>query len=141
MSRAGEYLLSWGDRLLEMAFDRKAAMDKLRALQLPITRHLYFLAAYPDHEAAAGWTQELQAWQDDLVQYNRAKSKSGVNYSPAILLRSLWTEPLSTDGDRATVARIAKRKGLPDVAVDPVALKALVDKFINCILTGVEFQP
>jgi hypothetical protein len=55
------------DRLDEMAFRRKAVIDKLRALQTPINSHVLKIIVWPDAPEVRHWKSELIAWGDDLA--------------------------------------------------------------------------
>jgi hypothetical protein len=55
------------DRLDEMAFRRKAVIDKLRAWQTPINSHVLKMIVWPDIEEVRHWKSELIAWGDDLA--------------------------------------------------------------------------
>ena len=55
------------DRLDEMAFRRRAIIDKLRALQTPINSHALKIIVYPDSQDVSHWKHELIAWGDDLA--------------------------------------------------------------------------
>ena len=54
-------------RLEEMAFRRKAIVDKLRALQGPIIDHALKIIVYPDAADVQHWKRELAAWGNDLA--------------------------------------------------------------------------
>jgi hypothetical protein len=55
------------DRLDEMAFRRKAIIDKLRALQTPINSQVLKIIVWPDAQEAPHWKRELIGWGDDLA--------------------------------------------------------------------------
>jgi len=54
-------------RLEEMAFRRKAIVDKLHALQGPIIAHALKIIVYPDAQDVPHWKRELAAWGNDLA--------------------------------------------------------------------------
>jgi hypothetical protein len=56
-----------GARLDEMAFRRKAVIDKLHALQGPIIDHAVKIIVYPDAPEVPHWKRELAAWGNDLA--------------------------------------------------------------------------
>jgi hypothetical protein len=49
-------------RIDEMAFRRKAIIDKLRGLQSPINSHALKIIAYPDSQDVPHWRRELIVW-------------------------------------------------------------------------------
>jgi hypothetical protein len=55
-------------RIDEMAFRRKAIIDKLRALQPQINSHILKIIAYPDSQEVPHWKHELGAWGNDLTR-------------------------------------------------------------------------
>lgn len=54
-------------RLEEMAFRRKAIVDKLHGLQGPIIDHALKIIVYPDAQDVPHWKRELAAWGNDLA--------------------------------------------------------------------------
>jgi hypothetical protein len=54
-------------RLFEMAFERKAIIDKLRAFQPQINRHAFKIIIWPDAQEATHWKHELTVWGNDLA--------------------------------------------------------------------------
>jgi hypothetical protein len=55
-------------RVDEMAFRRRAIVEKLRALQPQISSHALKIIAYPDSHDIAHWKRELGAWGNDLAR-------------------------------------------------------------------------
>ena len=55
-------------RIDEMAFRRKAIIEKLRGLQPQINSHILKIIAYPDSQEVPHWKHELGAWGNDLTR-------------------------------------------------------------------------
>jgi hypothetical protein len=57
-----------GTHLFEMAFARKAIIDRLRSFQDQINEHAIKIIAWPDAQEVPHWKQELTAWGNRLAQ-------------------------------------------------------------------------
>jgi hypothetical protein len=55
-------------RIDEMAFRRKAIIDKLRGLQPQINSHILKIIVYPDSQEVPNWKHELGDWGNDLTR-------------------------------------------------------------------------
>jgi hypothetical protein len=87
-------------RLDEMAFRRKAIIDKLRALQPQINAHALKLIAYPDSCDAAHWRSELIAWGNDLTTMQRRGLRGVIPMGFAMAWTGLYREPFEGAEDR-----------------------------------------
>lgn len=121
--------------IVAMSYSRKDAMRKLEDLHMQITDHILKILLMPDSSNLTHWKTELQGWQIALQRYNKAKSRSGVNYSEAALRKWLWECPFETSSDRASALKRLRQEGykLPK-EVDVVRLKRAIEKFIRGVL-------
>lgn len=121
-----------------MAHSRKDAMSKLEALHLQISEHLMKVVAIPTSTCAPHWKVELKAWQKTLRLYNKAKSRSGENFSHKDLTKWLWECPLGTKVDRDLLLKILREEGYGVPATlsktNTVQLKKLVEEFVQGVL-------
>jgi hypothetical protein len=80
--------------IFEMAFEKKQVMDKSRNLQNQIASHLVKLSMYNKSEYINHWSNEVNAWLDD-IQDNWFK---GTNrpLNEKDLFNILFLEPLET---------------------------------------------
>ena len=87
-------------RLDEMAFKRKAIVDKLRALQPQINSHALKIIIYPDSQEVPHWRRELAAWGNDLTEM-QLRGFRGVNPMGFVLAwKGLYQEPFEGAEDR-----------------------------------------
>ena len=87
-------------RLDEMAFRRKAIIDKLRALQPQINAHALKLIAYPDSRDAAHWRSELIVRGNDLTAMQLRRLRGVTPMGFAMAWNGLYREPLEGAEDR-----------------------------------------
>jgi hypothetical protein len=87
-------------RLDEMAFRRKAIIDKLRALQPQINAHALKFIAYPDSRDAAHWRSELIALGNDLTTMQRRGLRGVTPMGFAMAWNGLYREPFEGAEDR-----------------------------------------
>lgn len=88
------------DRLDEMAFKRKAIVDKLRALQPQITSHALRIIVYPDSPYVPHWKHELMAWGNDLTEMQLRGFRGVTPMGFALAWRGLYQEPFEGAEDR-----------------------------------------
>ena len=87
-------------RLDEMAFRRKAIIDKLRALQPQINAHALKLIAYPDSRDAAHWRSELIVRGNDLTAMQLRRLRGVTPMGFAMAWNGLYREPFEGAEDR-----------------------------------------
>lgn len=87
-------------RLDEMAFRRKAIVDKLRPLQPQITTHALKIIAYPDSAEVAHWKRELIAWGNDLTVMQLRGFRGVTPMGFAMAWQGLYREPFEGAEDR-----------------------------------------
>lgn len=120
----------------EMAFHRKDAIDKVKSLQMEISAHAYKTLVYPDNNSYRAWIKELNAWISTLSRYHRGKN-SKKNYTPDLLLKHLYTDPLGTTQDLETLNKIMVNNGLPKIditTIDRAKLKKSIEVIIDAII-------
>ena len=90
--------------LFEMAFQRKIVINKVRSLQLQISKHLIKCLYYnvPD-TTKEHWYKEINTWLSDIDEY-RLKNNKTLNGS--VYYKLLFREPL---GERTDVTRKIKK--------------------------------
>jgi hypothetical protein len=87
-------------RLDEMAFRRKAIVDKLRALQPQINAHALKIIAYPDSRDVPHWRAELIAWGNDLTAMQLRGFRGVTPMGFAMAWNGLYREPFEGAEDR-----------------------------------------
>jgi hypothetical protein len=80
-------------RLDEMAFRRRAIIDKLRALQPQINAHALKIIAYPDSPEVDHWRRELSAWGNDLTTMQLRGLRGVTSMGFALAWNGLYREP------------------------------------------------
>lgn len=88
------------DRIDEMAFKRRAIIDKLRALQSPINSHALKIIVYPDAEQVPHWKRELIAWGNDLAAMQLRGFRGVTPMGFALAWNGLYREPFEGAEDR-----------------------------------------
>jgi hypothetical protein len=88
------------DRIDEMAFKRRAIIDKLRALQSPINSHVLKIIVYPDAEQVPHWKRELIAWGNDLAAMQLRGFRGVTPMGFALAWNGLYREPFEGAEDR-----------------------------------------
>lgn len=87
-------------RIDEMAFRRKAIIDKLRALQTPINSHALKVIAYPDSPDVPHWRRELIAWGNDLAAMQLRGLRGVTPMGFALAWNGLYREPFEGAEER-----------------------------------------
>src|SRR5260370_11635852 len=87
-------------RLDEMAFKRKAIVDKLRALQPQINSHALKIIICPDSQEVPHWRRELAAWGNDLTEMQLRGFRGVSRMGFAVAWKGLYQEPLEGAEDR-----------------------------------------
>src|SRR5262249_20305910 len=87
-------------RIDEMAFRRKAIVDRLRSLQTPINSHVLKLIAYPNSQDVSHWRRELIAWGNDLAAMQLRGLRGVTPMGFAMAWNGLYREPFEGAGDR-----------------------------------------
>lgn len=87
-------------RLDEMAFKRKAIVNKLRALQPPIVSHMLKIIVYPDSQYVPHWKHELIAWGNDLAEMQLRGFRRVTPMGFELAWRGLYLEPFDGAEDR-----------------------------------------
>ena len=88
------------DRIDEMAFKRRAIIDKLRALQSPINSHALKIIFYPDAKEVPHWKRALIAWGNDLAAMQLRGFRGVIPMGFALAWNGLYREPFEGAEDR-----------------------------------------
>jgi hypothetical protein len=95
-------------RIDEMAFRRKAIIDKLRALQTPINSHALKIIVYPDSEDVPHWRRELIAWGNDLAAMQLRGLRGVTPMGFAMAWNGLYREPFEGAEDRVLQLKLGQ---------------------------------
>ena len=95
-------------RIDEMAFRRKAIIDKLRALQTPINSHALKIIAYPDSEDIPHWRRELIARGNDLAAMQLRGLRGVTPMGSAMAWNGLYREPFEGAKDRVLQLKLGQ---------------------------------
>jgi hypothetical protein len=95
-------------RLDEMAFRRKAIVDKLRALQSPINSHALKIIVYPDSQDVPHWRRELIAWGNDLTAMQLRGFRGVTPMGFAVAWNGLYREPFEGAEDRVLQLKLGQ---------------------------------
>jgi hypothetical protein len=121
------------DRLDEMAFRRKAIIDKLRALQTPINSHLLKIIVWPDAEEAPHWKHELIALGDDLAAMRLRGFRGVAPMGFRLAWEHLYEEPFA--GAESDVLRLKlgsiRRDYQRSIAMTPTQIMAELTGFLR----------
>jgi hypothetical protein len=95
-------------RIDEMAFRRRAIIDKLRSLQTPINSHALKIIAYPDGQDVPHWRRELIAWGNDLtaMQLRGLRGVTPMGFNMA--WNGLYLEPFEGAEDRVLQLKLGQ---------------------------------
>src|SRR4051794_31767280 len=96
------------DRIDEMAFKRRAIIDKLRALQTPINSHALKIIVYPDAEEVRHWRRELIAWGNDLAAMQLRGFRGVTPMGFALAWNGLYREPFEGAEDRVLQLKLGQ---------------------------------
>src|SRR3954451_22045192 len=96
------------DRIDEMAFKRRAIIDKLRALQTPINSHALRIIVYPDAEEVRHWKRELIAWGNDFAAMQLRGFRGVPRMGSALAWTGLYREPFEGPEDRVLQLKLAQ---------------------------------
>ncbi len=96
------------DRIDEMAFKRRAIIDKLRALQTPINSHALKIIVYPDAEEVPHWKRELIAWGNDLAAMQLRGFRGVTPMGFALAWNGLYREPFEGAEDRVLELKLGQ---------------------------------
>src|SRR3954468_4189876 len=108
------------DRIDEMAFKRRAIIDKLRALQTPINSHALKIIVYPDAEEVRHWKRELIAWGNDLAAMQLRGFRGVTPMGFALAWNGLYREPFEGAEDRVLEFKLGQieREYQPPITAD-----------------------
>jgi hypothetical protein len=95
-------------RIDEMAFRRRAAIDKLRALQTPINSRALKLIIYPDSQEAEHWRRELTAWGADLAAMQLSGLRGVTPMGSAMAWNGLYREPFEGAEERVLQLKLGQ---------------------------------
>jgi hypothetical protein len=95
-------------RIDEMAFRRKAIVDKLRALQTPINSHALKVIAYPASDDVSHWKRELIAWGNDLAAMQLRGFRGITPMGFALSWNALYREPFEGAEDRVLQLKLGQ---------------------------------
>lgn len=121
------------DRLDEMAFRRKAVIDKLRALQTPINSHVLKMIVWPDAQEVRLWKSELIAWGDDLAAMRLRGFRGVVPMGFRLAWEHLYEEPFA--GAESDVLRLKlgsiRRDYQRSITMTPTQIMAELTGFLR----------
>lgn len=92
--------------LFEMAFERKAIIDRLRALQDQINFHALKIIVYPTAQEVSHWKRELTAWGNNLAGMQLRMGKQARPMGFELPWKHLYREPFEGDEDGALRFRL-----------------------------------
>jgi hypothetical protein len=95
-------------RIDEMAFRRRAIVDKLRALQTPINSHALKVIVYPDSKDVPHWKRELSAWGNDLAAMQLRGFRCVTPMGFAMAWNGLYREPFEGAEDRVLQLKLGQ---------------------------------
>jgi hypothetical protein len=101
-------LLGLIDRIDEMAFKRRAIIDKLRALQPSINEHALKILVFPDAEEIPHWKRELIAWGNDLAAMQLRSFRGVTPMGFALAWNGLYREPFEGAEDRVLAFQLGR---------------------------------
>lgn len=126
-------------RFDEVAFRRKAIVDKLRALQGPVILHALKIIVWPDAPEASHWRRELTAWGNDLAVM-RAKGFRGVTpMGFDMAWNGLYREPFEGAEDevlRFDLGRIEREYERP-ITKEPTQVMAELTAFLRALCEAI----
>src|SRR4051794_14161597 len=96
------------DRIDEMAFKRRAIIDKLRALQTPINSDALKIIVYPDADEVPHWKRELIAWGNDLAAMQLRGVRGVTPMGLALAWNGLYREPFEGAEDRVLQLKLGQ---------------------------------
>lgn len=77
--------------LLEMAFERKKAIEMVRSKQMPLSEHLVKILAFDSPQSYNHWYKEINGY---LYYINKIKWNRKNRFKPHEYMYWLWEEPL-----------------------------------------------
>jgi hypothetical protein len=95
-------------RIDEMAFRRRAIIDKLRALQTPINSHALRIIAYPGSQDVPHWRRELIAWGNDLAAMQLRGLRGVTPMGFAMAWNGLYREPFEGAEDHVLQMKLGQ---------------------------------
>ena len=96
------------DRIDEMAFKRRAIIDKLRALQTSINSHALKIIVYPEVDEVPHWKRELIAWGNDLAAMQLRGFRGVTPMGFALAWNGLYREPFEGAEDRVLELKLGQ---------------------------------
>jgi hypothetical protein len=95
-------------RIDEVAFRRRAIIDKLRALQTSINSRALKIIIYPDSEEVPHWRRELIAWGNDLAAMQLRGFRGVTPMGFATAWNGLYREPFEGAEDRVLQLKLGQ---------------------------------
>ena len=96
------------DRIDEMAFKRRAIIDKLRALQSQINSHALKVIVYPDAQEVPRWKRELIALGNDLAAMQLRGFRGVTPMGFALAWNGFYREPFEGAEDRVLQLKLGQ---------------------------------
>jgi hypothetical protein len=127
------------DRLDEMAFRRKAIIDKLRALQTPINSHVLKVIVWPDAQESRHWKSELISWGDDLAAMRLRGFRGVAPMGFRLAWEHLYEEPFA--GAESDVLRLKlgsiRREYQRSITMTPTQIMAELTGFLRAFCEAI----
>ena len=120
-------------RLDEMAFRRKAIIDKLRALQPQVNAHALKIIAYPDSPEVSHWRRVLTAWGNDLATMQLCGLRGVAPMGFAMARNGLYREPFEGAEERVLELKlgIIEREYQRPITKDHGVIMAELKRFLR----------
>jgi hypothetical protein len=118
--------------LFEMAFQRKAIIDRLRGFQFQINAHALKIIAWPDAQEVPHWKHELTTWGNDLAaSWLRGRPSRPMGFDLA--WKHLYLEPFEGAEDQALQIRLqhVEAECRRPIAAQPAQIMAEYMAFIR----------
>src|SRR4051812_33033164 len=121
------------DRIDEMAFKRRAIIDKLRALQTPINSHSLKIIVYPEADEVPHRKRELIAWGNDLAAMQLRGFRGVTPMGFALAWNGLYREPFEGAEDRVLQLKLGQieREYQQPIAQDQGQIMAELTRFLR----------
>jgi len=123
----------------EMAFRRKAIVDKLRALQTPINARILKLIVYPDGQDVPHWRRELIAWGNDLAAMQLRGLRGVTPMGFGMAWNGLYREPFDGAEDRVLRLKLGQieREYQRAIAKDRTQVMAELTGFLRAFCEAI----
>jgi hypothetical protein len=126
-------------RIDEMAFRRRAIIDKLPALQTSINSHALKIIAYPDSQDVTHWRRDLAAWGNDLAAMQLRRFRGVTPMGFAMAWNGLYREPFEGAEDRVLQLKLCQieRECQRPVTKDRIQILAELTAFLRAFCQAI----